>query len=220
MKLISTLTLLLMMSLASAQAQDFPLQFTDAEGQVIADGTVLSLNTPEVIEDEFDEGVLFPSGVYVKNTTDADVSCGTEYSITQISNGALQTCFPLNCIQRRTTGTWQSEVGTIGGGVLKSMQTEWIPDAEGKASAEFQLLKYKVNPITKKNTIDSRGPKITMNFEWNVASIQLQENDLSRIQRVEYFTLDGQKVSAPSHGVYVVRVRYGNGAEKTTKQVF
>lgn len=220
MKLFSTLTIALFCGLLNVQAQDFPLQFADAEGNIIADGTVLTLNTPEEMEDEFDDGVIIPSGVYVKNTTAEDIYCGTEYTVSQISNGALQTCFPLNCIQRRSTGTWTSEVGTINGNILKSMQTEWIPDAEGTLKAEFQLLKYKLNPVTKKYTVESDGPTIQMHFEWNPASIQLLENDLRSITRVEYFTMDGRRASAPTHGVYVVRVTYTNGAVKTTRQLF
>ena len=220
MKLFYTLTVVFLCSVLNVQSQDFPLQFADSEGNIIADGTVLVLNTPEVIEDEFDDGVIIPSGVYVKNTTADEVYCGTEYSISQISNGALQTCFPLNCIQRRTTGSWTSEVSALSGNMLKSMQTEWIPDAEGYLTADFQLLKYKLNPITKKYTEDSRGPKIQMRFEWNPSSIQLLENDLRNISRVEYFTLDGRKVQVPTHGVYVVRVTYSTGAVKTTRQLF
>ena len=220
MKLLSTLTIALLCGLLNVQAQDFPLQFADSEGNIIADGTVLTLNTPEEMEDEFDDGVIIPSGVYVKNTTAEDVYCGTEYTVSQISNGALQTCFPLNCIQRRSTGTWPSEVGTINGNVLKSMQTEWIPDAEGTLQATFQLLKYKLNPITKKYTVESNGPEIQMNFEWNPASIWVLENDLRNISRVEYFTMDGRRATVPSHGLFVVRVTYSNGAVKSTRQLF
>ena len=220
MRFISTLTIAFICSLVSVHAQDFALQFADAEGNIIADGTVLTLNTPEEVEDEFDDGVIIPSGVYVKNMSAEEVYCGTEYTISQISNGALQTCFPLNCIQRRSTGTWNSEVGTMSGNILKSMQTEWIPDAEGTLKAEFQLLKYKLNPITKKYTVESAGPTIQMHYEWIPASIQVLDNDLRSISRVEYFTMDGRRASAPTHGVYVVRVTYSTGAVKTTRQLF
>lgn len=219
MRFITTLTIAFICCLVSVHAQDFALQFADSEGNIIADGTILTLNTPEEMEEEFDDGVIIPSGVYVKNITAEEIYCGTEYTISQISNGTLQTCFPLNCVQRRSTGTWKSEVGTLSGNVLKNMQTEWIPDAEGTLKAAFQLLKYKLNPITQKYTVDSTGPKIQMHYEWNPASIHVLDG-LHTISRVEYFTMDGRRASVPTHGIYVVRVTYSTGAVKTTRQLF
>ena len=37
---------------------------------------------------------------------------------------------------------------------------------------------------------------------------------------LEYFTLDGRRISHPSHGVYVSRITYVNGAVKSQKQQF
>ena len=124
MRLIFTLFISFVFGVSGLSAQDFPLQFADANGNIIADGTELTLDQPTVEASEFDDAVMILSGVYVKNTTADDVTCGTEYSITHYSNGDLQTCFPSSCIQRHGVGSWQSEVGVVQGNELKNMQTE------------------------------------------------------------------------------------------------
>ena len=201
-------------------AQDFPLQFVDEAGNVVADGTVLTLDKPEAPEDEFDDGVMISSGLSVRNTSNEEVVCGTEYSITTMSNGVFQTCFPLNCIMRKETGSWTSETGALEAGVTKSMMTEWFPESAGKLDAEFQLLKYKQNPITKKFTLDSRGPKITMNFVFNPDAIRSVDTSEQHISSVTYFTLDGRRCMSPSHGTYIMKVTYSNGVCKTSKHIF
>ncbi len=215
-----TLSIFLILGLTRLDAQDFPLQFQDEQGNVIADGTILTLNTPLIEEDDFGGGLLIPSGLYVKNTSSSEVICGSEYSITSISNGVIQTCFPSNCIQRSQRGSWSSETGTMAAGESKSIQTEWIPVDAGQADMDYQLVKYKLNPVTKKYVVDGHGPKITMKFVYDPAMIHEIDHHAGAISRVDYFTLDGRRVILPAHGLYVVKTVYVNGAVKTTKQRF
>lgn len=220
MRIIFTLFISFVLGISRLSAQDFPLQFADSEGNVIADGTELTLNQPTVEVSEFDDAVMILSGVFVKNTTADDVPCGTEYSITQISNGDLQTCFPSNCIMRNKVGTWQSEVGIIPGNALKDMQTEWVPMDAGTLDAEFQLLKYKLNPVTKKYTVEDEGPTIKMHFVYDPAAIRNLDNTATAISSVTYYSLDGRQVAAPTHGIYLMKVNYANGRTETTKRMF
>lgn len=215
-----TLSFVLMMGMLVARAQSFPVQFADAQGNVIADGTKLTLDKPEIEVSEFDDAILMPSGVYVLNTTSGEVACGTKYAITHISNGAFQTCFPVNCVMQKTTGSWTSEVGTLSANQLKDMLTEWLPVSAGSADAEFQLLTYKVNPVTKKYQVDQNGPQIQMHFVYDPSGIRAVDNTLGTVSSVAYYTLDGRRVAAPIHGLYLVRVTYANGVSKTTKQQF
>ena len=220
MRLIFTLFISFVFGVSGLSAQDFPLQFADANGNIIADGTELTLDQPTVEASEFDDAVMILSGVYVKNTTANDVTCGTEYSITHYSNGDLQTCFPSSCIQRHGVGSWQSEVGVVQGNELKNMQTEWIPQDAGTLDAEFQLLKYKLNPVTQKYTVEADGPTIKMHFVYDPASIQSLDNKATAISSVTYYSLDGRQVASPTHGIYMMKVTYVNGKTVTTKHLF
>ena len=220
MKRLFTILLSGFLFISPTIAQDFPLEFVDEAGNVVADGTVLTLDKPEAQEDEFDDGVMISSGLSVRNTSSVEVVCGTEYSISAISNGVFQTCFPLNCMMRKETGSWVSETGTLGAGVTKSMMTEWFPESAGKLDAEFQLLKYKLNPITNKYTLESRGPKVTLNFIFNPDAIRSMDKAENHISSVTYFTLDGRQCLSPSHGTYIMKVKYSNGVCKTSKHVF
>ena len=204
------------MCVPALYAQDFPLQFVDSQGNVVVDGTVLQLTT---VEDLGFGDIQIPAGLYVENKTSEEVTCGTEYSITALPNGAFQTCFPTNCVMRQTTGSWSSETGTLKGNETRNMLTEWLPISEGTAVAEFQLLKYKINPVTKKPTLDTRGPKVTLNFIYAPTNMQCADV-ATAISSVEYFTLDGRRISNPSRGVYVSRITYANGTVKTQKQRF
>ena len=219
MRLIITLLFSFVFGISGLNAQDFPLQFADASGNVIADGTELTLDQPTNEVSDFGEEIIMYSGVFVLNTTADAVNCGTDYSITQISNGALQTCFPINCIQRRKVGSWSSEVGTINGNELKNMQTEWLPEGAGTLDAEFQLLKYKLNPVTSKYTVEAEGPTIKMHFVYDPAAIRTLDGK-DAISSISYYSLDGQKVVSPAHGIYLMKVTYTNGQTVTSKHLF
>jgi len=215
-----TFPIFMLLGLLTANAQDFPIQFADAQGNIIADGTELTLDQPLVEESEFDDAILVPSGVYVLNTTDGEVACGTDYSVTHLSNGSFQTCFPLNCTMTKSTGNWTSEVGTLSAHQLKDMLTEWIPDAAGTADAQFQLLTYKMNPITKKYTLDKSGPQIKMHFVYDPSAIRALDSDRAAISSVAYYTVNGARVSVPAHGLYLVKTTYANGKTITTRHIF
>ena len=219
MRFVFTLFISFVLGVSRLSAQDFPLQFADANGNIIADGTELTLDQPTFDASGFDDAVMILSGVYVKNTTANDVAAGTEYSITQYSNGDLQTCFPSSCIIRNKVGTWQSEVGIIPGNALMDMQTEWIPMDVGTLDAEFQLLKYKLNPVTKKYTVEDDGPTIKMHFVYNPAAIRTLDSK-TEISSVSYYSLDGRQVASPTHGIYLMKVTYANGHTETTKHRF
>ncbi len=76
MRLFFTLFVSCVLGISGLSAQDFPLQFADANGNIIADGTELTLDQPTVEASEFDDAVMILSGVYEKNTTANDVACG------------------------------------------------------------------------------------------------------------------------------------------------
>ena len=72
MKKLFTLIIPMLMGVSALHAQDFPLQFVDAQGNVVADGTVLQLTT---VEDLGYGDVQIPAGLFVENKTADEVTC-------------------------------------------------------------------------------------------------------------------------------------------------
>ena len=213
MKKIFTLCLGLIAAMAVQAQSDFPVQFADKDGNVVADGTVLNLT--EVVESDFGDKMI-ASGLYVKNTTANNVQVGGKYTITKLDNGAFQTCFPMNCVQKRTTGEFTTGEGQLTGGQLKDMQTEWMPEEEGSCVVTYQLVTYKQNPITKVWTIDQEGPKVTLNFTNGAAGVSTMKAGKD-VRSVEYYNLTGRRVQVPARGMYIVKTTYSDGTSKTVK---
>lgn len=170
MKKIFTLCVGLLAALSMQAQSDFPVQFADKDGNLVADGSVLKLTEAE--DDGFGS-IMVPSHLFVKNTTSDNVQVGGIYSITTMSNGAFQTCFPANCIQKNAVGEYETESGPLMGNQLKDMMTEWLPVAEGTCVVTYQLVTYKQNAITRTWNKDKYGPTVTLNFAYGV-SIDIQ----------------------------------------------
>ena len=207
MKKIFTLFAGLVVALAVQAQSDFPLQFADKDGNIIADGSILNLTTAE--KDDFD-AIQMTSGLYVKNTTNADVQGGGVYTITSLSNGAFQTCFPTNCVSNNRTGSYETSNGTIAAGELKNMQTEWLPVDNGTCIVTYQLVTYKQNVITKQWQKDKTGPAITLNFTYDPTGINSTTQN-KNVRSVEYYNLTGRRVQDPAHGIYIIKTIYADG---------
>lgn len=217
MKKIFTLCMGLMAALA-VQAQDtFPIQFADAQGNIIADGTVLNLTEAEV--DPFDDkNVQVPSGLYVLNMTASDVQVGGNYTIQTLDNGVFQTCFPANCVRQTAVGSYETGDDNLNGNELKSMQTEWLPQAEGKCVVVYQLQTYKQNPITTKWSVDAKGPSVTLNFSYGTTGVAAAKTD-TKANAVTYYDLSGRQVTTPAHGIYVRKAVNADGTESVRKVI-
>ena len=215
MKKIFTLCFGLMAALTLHAQSDFPLQFADKDGNIIADGTTLNLTEYEEIS--FGD-IQMPSGLYVKNISTETVQGGGTYNIQTLSSGAFQTCFPENCAQKKTTGTFETESGAFAAGSLTNMQTEWLPEAEGTCVVVYQLQTYKQNAITQKWTVDKTGPSVTLNFTYSTTGVSAIKND-KVVSSVTYYDILGRQVSQPSRGIFVRKTVYADGTSATQKTV-
>ena len=196
MKKFYLLCLGLFAALAIQAQNDFPLHFADKDGNEIADGSTLNLT--EVEDDDF--SILMPSGLYVKNTSNLEVQCAGAFEVKSISNGAFQSCFPLNCMQATQVGSYTTQNGAIGAGELMFMQTEWLPLAEGTCKVTYQLVTYKQNVITQKWNIDKYGPTVTLNFTYGTTGISA----VKARRPVTYYDMQGRRVVRPAKGLYIV----------------
>ena len=139
---------------------DFPLQFIDETGKIIADGTTLDLTKIEV--DDLFGDMKIPANISVKNISDEIVQGGGSYTIHTISNGKFQTCFPINCMVQFTAGTYSTGSDVFQSGHLRKMQTEWLPESEGVCIVSFQLQTFR--RVGNNYFPDKDGPTITMRF--------------------------------------------------------
>ena len=210
MKKIFTLCIGLMATMALHAQSDFPIQFADKDGNIIADGSTLNITDYE--EDEF-IGTLMSSGLYVKNTTDGEVQCAGSFVINTMSNGSFQSCFPENCMQAPGIGNYTTQSGALEAGALKGMQTEWLPKAPGSCSVKYQLVTYKLNSITKQWSQDKFGPTVTLNFTYSTTGLKTP----AEVQSVTYYDIQGRPVSQPTRGIFIQKTTLADGSSIVRK---
>lgn len=216
MKKIFTFFFGLIAALGTQAQSDFPLQFADKNGNIFEDGTVLNLTE---VEDDGFGSIQMPSTLFVKNISDTNIEGGGTYEINKLDNGAFQTCFPVNCTQKRETGEWETGHANFTAGQLKDMETEWFPDEEatsGNCVVTYQLVTYKQNPLKPAEwAIAKYGPTIKLNFTYSdPASINTINKNTNT---VKYYNLQGQPVSHLTRGIFVKKTFFANGNVKSQK---
>lgn len=177
-------------ALAIQAQSEFPLQFADKDGNIIPDGTIIKITD---VQDDGFGGLQMPTNLYVKNIGSEKVQTAGVFVIESIDNGTFQTCFPANCIRQDAPGEYTTTQGEIAAGELKSMQTEWLPAAEGSCKVTYRLQSYSLNTNTGKWILDGEGPQVTLNFvnsqmwwgyfsEAEVANLPFEEGHLGYSQ--------------------------------------
>lgn len=209
----------------AANAQiDNTLQFVDASGNVIEDGATVNGEVEYIDAGAYGGYYQVNSGLYVKNNSSEPVGASAEVDVTRMDNGSLSCCFPSQCDAIYDVGSIETTAGTMNSGELKPFQTEWIPSdatSYGQCIATFRLIlrEGSVNdwglPVA--GDVIAQGPSVTVNFVFDeesagIAGVETVENN----EPVGYYTLDGQKLSAPRKGTVNI-VKYANG--KTSKIV-
>ncbi len=165
MKKIFTLCIGLIAAITMQAQSDFPIQFADKDGNIIADGSTLILTE---VEDDGFGSIMVPSNLFVKNTTEDELHCFGSFTINSIGSGMFQSCFPANCKSVSAKGSYTTQEGALGAGELKNMLTEWLPTEEGTCEVTYQLVTCKQNVITKKWVKDKMGPVVTLIFNYGV----------------------------------------------------
>lgn len=209
----------------AANAQiDNTLQFVDANGNVIEDGATVNGEVEYIDMDALGGYYQVSTGLSVKNNSSEVVGASAEVDVTRMDNGSLSCCFPSQCGAIYDVGSIETTAGTMNSGELKPFQTEWIPSdatSYGQCIATFRLIlrEGSVNdwglPVA--GDVIAQGPSVTVNFVFDeesagIAGVETVENN----EPVGYYTLDGQKLSAPRKGTVNI-VKYANG--KTSKIV-
>ncbi|MBQ6195220.1 MAG: dockerin type I repeat-containing protein, partial [Prevotella sp.] len=136
------------------------VQFVDEAGNMKEDGSTITITEGE---DDGWGGMMFPSGLYVQNTSDEDIYVGIDYDIKELPNGSFQLCFPQNCVNKTKTGASKTEVGLLQADAKRSIMAEWLPDVLGFGTCivDFKVNTYTYNSSTKQYELQTEGPTVT-----------------------------------------------------------
>ena len=159
--------LFLGMGVSAQTPVDETFQFTDLEGNPVADGSVITVT-------EVNEEGQMAVPLMVQNLSGQKAAVSMYETIDQIPNGEWQTCAFGNCMMLSETG--YSPKNVVDADYNAAIQTEWIPAEEGYATWEATLQIHVFNIISKSqfgvetevagNEVIGYGPKVTIRFEY------------------------------------------------------
>lgn len=180
MKRLFTLCVSLLLLATGVYAQDeadATFQFVDAEGNTVADGSVITVT-------ELNEEGQMVVPLFVKNMSGQKAAVSMYETIDQIPNGEWQTCAFGNCMILSETG--YSPKNVVPDDYNASIQTEWIPTEEGYATWEATLQIHVFNIVSKSqfgvvtevagNEVIGYGPKVTVRFEYKKPEPQQEKS--------------------------------------------
>lgn len=237
-KIFTLITLLLAMAANGlAQQTDGTFQFIDEQGNVVPDGSVITVSGINA------EGQMVVP-LWVKNTSGQKAAVSMYENIDDkpvayaIDEGELelddngnpiplpnwQTCAFGNCMNLKQTG--YSSKNIVNGDYKASIQTEWQPE-EGKFDSWTATLQIHVFNITTQTVfgqtkeiagdeIIGYGPKVTINFVYsaesaNISHVQEGQREVAR------YSLTGRRLNAPSRGINIVRLANGKAVKKIVR---
>lgn len=192
------------------------LQFVDANGNVVADGSTLIIN-PTDVEDAPE--VEIKSGLFVKNTTEEPVYASAYVNIKSMDSGRLQCCFPESCYAKMEVGDFTTEpTSPLEAGNTKNLQAEWFAEGYGSCTTDFQIKIFEVKlapgQFVPTKVLKANGPKVTVTFIYSdPASINGVSNDGAK--PVAFYNANGQQINNMQKGLNFIK--YSNG--KTVKTI-
>lgn len=204
---------------AFAQTDLNTLKFVDKNGNVVEDGSTITVTDVEEKEGQ----LQINSGLYVKNFSNEEQGTSMDFTILQMDNGAPQCCYPHTCIPG--TNEVGKEYSTFNDGIEAGesldMQTEWIPAGYGQCVMTFQLKIMNVTekvvfgmPLKSYDEFKAYGPKITINFVYrDPAGINGIKADDAKVAAV--YNMNGQLLSAPQKGVNIIKYTDGKTVKVT-----
>jgi len=209
---------------ASAQIStetDHSMEFVDADGNIVADGSVIYRTSVE--ENDYGEPQI-SSGLYAKNTSDKVVRVAVQITMESLPSGKFQHCYPGSC---KVTESPQTDYCYTQGpqsakaGTQESLQSEWLVE-EGKygtCTVNYQFKIYEIDPTTWAETFHADGPSITVNYVYSdPAGIEANVAE-KKACGVTYHDLSGRRAINPAHGVYVKKTTYADGTVETSKVI-
>ena len=144
-----------------AQDYDESFVFTDADGNVIENESVIVRNQVETNSEG--QEVIF-SGISVRNMVGSTDYIKMYYEIERLDNGYYQIFFPTTCNMQDEEGGFETAIGQLMGN-MQDIQSEWFPDDDGECVVTLTLELYtKGGGFPPTYNHKAWGPSITLNF--------------------------------------------------------
>ena len=177
----STLLILLTLFGLTASAQLATFEFVDSDGNVVPDGTTLTL-TDVTEEEDFGTGEMYQviyAGLSVRNTTNATAALRVVADVTRLDGGTYQLCFPINCMSTTEPREMTSESGMMPAGAVQSLLTEWFPAGEGgcDVTVKIQVMNVIGQFPNVRYTLLGDGPTVTLHFRNGIEDIVVGDLD-------------------------------------------
>lgn len=215
MKKILALTLLLAAMVATAHAQDVDETacFADQNGNIIPNGTEINAST--VYEDLM--GVQILSGLFVKNTSDEELSINVVVQVTELPSGQVQICYPSTCIPINQLGEITTAVGKLEGNALADLKTEWETNENmfGTARATYKIQYCSYNALTQTYSVVEEGPQVTVCYNYLDPSA-IHQSKASEAATVATYNVNGQRTNGQS-GLVIVKKSDGTTRKQLAK---
>lgn len=209
-----------MFTTASYAQVDETFSFVDKDGKEIKSGTVWTANHVE--EDDFGTTQV-PSEVYVKNNTNERQGIGAFVNVKKIESGSFQICFPMNCMSGITGGMVRTEGGALNAGEVKTLASEWFPEADGVCDVLVKLEYYNINKNkwgmesferVDDEDLDNPMPSITIHFVKGATAIN-GIKDGANVEVTGIYDATGKQIQTTQKGLNIVKLSNG----KTVKIV-
>lgn len=209
---------------AMAQTDLETFQFVDKNGNVVADGSEITVYEPETVNGS----LQINSGLFVKNTTGKDQAVGLDLNITNMDNGQFSCCFPSNCKDVFSAGNFV-DVNTPGlflieEGEQQTLMSEWKPAAYGKCQAVFQLKVYNVVELDIEGTkipdvgdFKAYGPKVTINFMYLDPTGVNGVVDNANAKVVNRYNAAGMRINSAVRGLNIETLSNGKTIKRIVK---
>lgn len=213
MKKIFTLFLMLVAGtiFSFAQGVDNILQFTDKEGNVLADGSVVTRNEVIIDPDGY-ESPMIKADISVINPSTEEQTVYVKLNITRLDGGSVQTCFFSCTPPSNAVGEYTTAKGVLQPGESLSLATEWILPEDAK-EGQTCIVTYQI--VRVKGLTEHQGSKVTVNYV-NGKSASIDNADADRnLEVVERYNANGQRVNANTKGVNIIKLSNG----KTLKTI-
>lgn len=203
----------LFLGTAQAQETDQTFQFIDNEGNVVPDGSVITVNSINT------EGQMIVP-LFVQKVSSEKAAVSLYETISDIPSGQWQTCAFGNCIILEESG--YSSKTIVSDQMSHDIQTEWIPEQGMYASWTATLQIRRMNTQTKFGVeqagtlVLGYGPSVTIHFVYaDPAGINTVKTANEGEER--YFTPSGRMVSRQQRGLCIVKLADGSVIKRFNK---
>lgn len=184
------------------------LQFVRADGEIVPDGSVIVVDTPE--QTPFGD-IILNSGLFVRNNENHAVTAAIEANVSSIGAGVFQCCFPSSCQPYSTAGTFLTPIGNVAAATqFHNLQTEWSlqdPNYAGETTVRLRLMIYNNDG----SALQGYGPTVSICFVSPALTCITNYNAHAAVSAdvVGIYDLSGRRLRNLQKGMNIVRFSDG-----------